>query len=131
MADGGPERPARDVPTGPTEAQQQTDPNASDLPAREDGQSSGERSPGRAEEILPALGVDWRLDKGSDPDSPLAGLLAAAAASAGSLDARAYREFLETRDGGWPTVEELESHYGSFGAALEAAGINVPDRGIA
>ena len=43
-----------------------------------------------AERIFPSLGAELRLQKGSDPNSPLAGLLAAAAGRQGPLDERAY-----------------------------------------
>jgi hypothetical protein len=105
---------------------QERDPSATD----EGGHDSGKRLTGRAEEILPELDIEWHFDRGSDSGSPLAGLLAAAAASPQPLDARAYRKYIDSRDGGWPTVEELEAHYGSFSAALEAAGIDVPGRRI-
>lgn len=138
-----------DVPTGATEGPE-THPDAPDLPAedaaapaggnhtthpdegadgRDDQQDEVERPAGGAEEILPtALDVDWHLDRGSDPDSPLAGLLAAAAASPQPLDERAYRAYREQQGDVWPTVDQLVERYGSFGAALQAAGIEDPDR---
>jgi hypothetical protein len=154
VAEDSRERAVPDVPTGPTEQQQPgTHPDAPDMspdeagePAKgnrtthpqerdpsapdEAGRVSRGRLTGRAEEILPELDIEWRFDRGSDSGSPLAGLLAAAAASPQPLDARAYSRYLDSRDSGWPTVEELESLYGSFSAALEAAGIDVPDRKI-
>ncbi len=146
--DGTPAVP--DVPTGPTEGTQGTHPDAPDLPADQAGDAAkgsqtghprgggpqtaertqpGDRGPGAAEEILPAaLDVESRPDRGSDSDSPVAGLLAAAAASPQPLDERAYRDYRESHGGRWPTIEELERRYGSFAAAMRAAGIVDPGR---
>lgn len=76
-----------------------------------------------AEEIFPSLGAATRLEKGSDPDSPVAGLLAAGARTMTPVDEAAYRRFLEEEPGRWASVEQLVERYGSFQAALEAAGI--------
>ncbi|MGN6379096.1 MAG: hypothetical protein ACTHNU_09115 [Gaiellales bacterium] len=77
-----------------------------------------------AERIVPSLGTELRLEKGSDPDSPLAGLLAAGARIMEPLDEAEYRRFLESQpDGRWASVDELVEQYGSFQAAVEAAGI--------
>jgi|SRR3954470_9362778 hypothetical protein len=76
-----------------------------------------------AESVVESLRADWRITKGSDPDSPVAGLLAAAAATNGPLDEGSYRRFLAETDRGWPSVEDLEHRYGSFQSALAEAGI--------
>ncbi len=74
--------------------------------------------------IIPALAADGRIEKGSDPGSPLAGLLAAGAALPGPVDEGAYRAFLESHPGqGWAAPDDLAEQYGSFAAALAAAGI--------
>jgi hypothetical protein len=78
----------------------------------------------RAERLVPSLDVEIRLDKGSDPDSPLAGLLAAAAGRQGPLDEAAYRDFVDGSDAAWASPEQLIERYGSFAAALEAAGVS-------
>jgi hypothetical protein len=146
------DRPGRipDVPSGPTKERGETHPDAPDLPAedaaqpakgnqtghpgeggegRDDQEDEVDRPAGGAEEILPtALDVDWHLDRGSDPESPLAGLLAAAAASPQPLDERAYRAYRDQHGGIWPSVDQLVEEYGSFGAAMRAAGIEDPDR---
>jgi hypothetical protein len=149
MPDDGP-KDIPDVPSGPTEERSETHPDAPDLPAeggaepakgnqtvhsseghdgRDDQQDEVGRPAGRADEILPtALGVDWHLDRGSDPESPVAGLLAAAAAFPQPLNERAYRAYRDQHDGAWPSVDELVERYGSFGAAMRAAGIEDPDR---
>ena len=75
-----------------------------------------------AEEIVPSLGTEIRLEKGSDPDSPLAGLLAAGARTMTPLDEAAYRRFLEDEEPGrWTSIAQLVERYGSFQAALHAA----------
>jgi hypothetical protein len=76
-----------------------------------------------ADRIVGSLQVDGRLVKGSDPDAPVAGLLAAAAAVPGPLDEAAYRRFVESSGEPWPSADDLIERYGSFAAALEAAGI--------
>jgi hypothetical protein len=77
-----------------------------------------------AEEIFPSLGDEIRLEKGSDPGSPVAGLLAAGARTMTPVDEAAYRRFLEDEEPGrWASVERLVERYGSFQAALDAAGI--------
>ena len=78
----------------------------------------------RAERIVPSLDVEVRVEKGSDPDSPLAGLLAAAAGRQGPLDEAAYRDFAAQSGGRWASLERLIERYGSFEAALAAAGIS-------
>src|SRR5947207_10328375 len=89
----------------------------------------GERDDGEAfaattaDRIVGSRQSDERRVKGSDPDAPVAGLLAAAAAVPASLDESAYRRFVESSDGAWPTADDLVERYGSFSAALEAAGI--------
>src|SRR3954465_12182535 len=76
-----------------------------------------------AESGVEAPRADWRITKGSDPDSPVAGLLAAAAATNGPLDEGSYRRVLAGTGPGWPSVEDLEHRYGSFQSALAEAGI--------
>jgi len=40
------------------------------------------------------------------------------------VDERTYRVFLESHpDAGWPSAEDLAERYGSFSAALAAAGM--------
>jgi hypothetical protein len=146
MSDG--ERPIPDTPTGPVPPEHDRD--AADLPHHEAGQpaqgnlvehgqvrtdhpSTAEPQKGRAsqneagdtaaESVVESLRADWRITKGSDPDSPVAGLLAAAAATNGVLDEDAYRQFLAETDLGSPSVEDLEARYGSFQSALAEAGI--------
>jgi hypothetical protein len=79
-----------------------------------------------AESVIESLQIDSRITKGSDPDSPVAGLLAAAAATNGALDEGAYRRFLAESDRDWFSVEDLEARYGSFQSALAEAGIAPP-----
>ena len=146
MSDG--QRHIPDTPTGP--APPEHDQDAPDLPRRDAGKpaegnlvehgqvradhpSTAEPQKGRssqnqagetaAESVVESLQADWRITKGSDPDSPVAGLLAAAAATNGPLDARAYRRFLAETGLDWASVEDLESRYGSFQSALAEAGI--------
>ena len=76
-----------------------------------------------AESVIGSLQADSRITKGSDPDSPVAGLLAAAAATNGPLDEGAYRRFLAETGVDWASVEDLEARYGSFQSALAEAGI--------
>jgi hypothetical protein len=64
-----------------------------------------------------------RIEKGTARDDPLAGILAAAAATPSPLDERAYRRFVAEADEDWLTVHDLVKRYGSFTAALHAAGI--------
>ena len=78
----------------------------------------------RAERMVPSLDVEVRLEKGSDPESPLAGLRAAAAGVQGPLTERSYRDFAAASAGRWESPEALIARYGSFAAALEAAGIS-------
>ena len=54
--------------------------------------------------------------------APTAGLLAAAAGTHGHLTEAEYRASCE-RHPEWTPADELIESYGSFGAALEAAGI--------
>jgi hypothetical protein len=77
----------------------------------------------RAERMVPSLDVEVRLEKESDPDSPVAGLRAAAAGVQGPLTERSYRDFAAASGGRWASPEALIARYGSFEAALEAAGI--------
>jgi hypothetical protein len=94
--------------------------------AHEDDQPppSAEFEATRAERIVRSLDVELRLDKGSDPESPLAGLRAAAAGAQGPLTESAYREFAAGPGGPWESAERLIERYGSFAAALQAAGIS-------
>src|SRR3954468_13897461 len=85
--------------------------------------SQNEAGETAAESVVGSLQADWRITKGSDPNSPVAGLLAAAAATNGPLDAGAYRRFLAKTDLDWASVEDLEARYGSFQSALAEAGI--------
>jgi hypothetical protein len=137
-----------DTPTGPVPPEHDRD--APDLPQHDAGEpaegnlvehgqvrtdhpSTSEPQKGRssqneagetaAESVVESLQADWRITKGSDPDSPVAGLLAAAAATNGSLDAGAYRRFVAETDLDWASVEDLEARYGSFQSALAEAGI--------
>jgi hypothetical protein len=137
-----------DTPTGP--APPEHDRDAPDLPHQDAGKPAGgnlveqgqvrtdhpsttEPQKGRssqseagetaAESVVESLQADWRITKGSDPDSPVAGLLAAAAATNGPLDARAYRRFLAETGLDGASVEDLEARYGSFQSALAKAGI--------
>ena len=146
MSDG--QRHIPDTPTGP--APPEHDRDSADLPRHDagkpaegnvvkDGQvrtdhpstaepqkgrsSQGEAGETAAESVIDSLQVDSRITKGSDPDSPVAGLLAAAAATNGPLDEGAYRRFLAETDLGWASVEDLEARYGSFQSALAEAGI--------
>lgn len=75
-----------------------------------------------ADAVFPATSQDLRITKGSDPAAPTAGLLAAAAGTQGQLTEAEYREFCE-RHPEWTPADELIETYGSFGAALAAAGI--------
>ena len=75
-----------------------------------------------ADAVFPATSQDLGITKGSDPAAPTAGLLAAAAGTHGHLTEAEYREFCE-RHPEWAPAEELIESYGSFDAALEAAGI--------
>src|ERR1700704_2730358 len=136
MSDG--QRHIPDTPTGPTPAEHDRD--TPDLPRRDagepadgnlvkDGQvrsdhpSTAEPQRGRsshdeagetaAEGVVESLQGASRVTKGSDPDSPGAGLLAAAAATYGTLDEGAYRRFLAETDLDWASVEDLEARYGS------------------
>jgi hypothetical protein len=149
MSDRQPRIP--DTPTGPAPAEHDRD--APDLPdhdagkpagsnlvehgrVRTDHPSTAEPQKGRssqkqagetaAESVVDSLQADWRITKGSDPDSPVAGLLAAAAATNGPVDERAYRRFLAETGLDWASVEDLEARYGSFQAALAEAGIATP-----
>jgi len=149
MSDG--QRHIPDTPTGP--APPEHDRDSPDLPRRDagepaegnlvkDGQvrtdhpTTGEPQKGRssqgeagdtaAESVIESLQADSRITKGSDPDSPVAGLLAAAAAANGPLDESGYRRFLAKTDLGWASVEDLEARYGSFQSALVEAGIAPP-----
>ena len=142
------ERHIPDTPTGPEPTEHDRDapdlsrPEAdepaegnlvTDGQARTDHPSTAEPQKGRssqseagetaAESVVESLQTDWRITKGSDPDSPVAGLLAAAAATNGPIDEGAYRRFLAETDRGWPSVEDLEHRYGSFQSALAEAGI--------
>ena len=146
MSDG--QRRIPDTPTGPTPPEHDRD--SADLPrddagkpaegnlvkdgqVRTDHPSTGEPQKGRssqgeagdtaAESVIESLQADSRITKGSDPDSPVAGLLAAAAAANGPLDESGYRRFLAKTDLGWASVEDLEARYGSFQSALAEAGI--------
>jgi hypothetical protein len=146
MSDG--RRHIPDTPTGPAPSEHDRD--APDLPhhdagepaegnlvkdgqVRTDHPSTAEPQKGRssqheagetaAESVVESLQADWRITKGSDPDSPVAGLLAAAAATNGPIDEGAYRRFLADTDLHWASVEDLEARYGSFQSALAEAGI--------
>ena len=100
---------------------------------RADHPSTGEPQKGRssqnqagetaAESVVESLQADWRITKGSDPDSPVAGLLAAAAATNGPLDDAPTAGSWRRSDLDWASVEDLESRYGSFQSALAEAGI--------
>jgi hypothetical protein len=149
MSDRRPHIP--DTPTGPVPAEHDRD--APDLPRHDAGKpaegslvehgrvrtghpstaepqkgrsSQGEAGETAAESVVESLQADWRITKGSDPDSPVAGLLAAAAATNGPLDERAYRRYLAETDLNWPSVDDLEARYGSFQSALAEAGIAAP-----
>ena len=87
------------------------------------GSSRDETGETAAESVVESLRADSRITKGSDPDSPVAGLLAAAAATSGPLDEGAYRRFLAETGRDWASVEDLEARYGSFRSALAEAGI--------
>jgi hypothetical protein len=146
MSDRQPHIP--DTPTGP--APPEHDRDAADLPRHDAGEPAegnlvkdgqertdhpttaepqkGRSSPDEAggtaaESVVESLQADWRITKGSDPDSPVAGLLAAAAATNGPLDEGAYRRFLAETDVDWASVEDLQARYGSFQSALAEAGI--------
>jgi hypothetical protein len=146
MSDG--QRQIPDIPTGPEPRGHDLD--APDQPlsdagkpaegnlvehgqVRTDHPSTGQPQKGRAsrneagetaaESVVESLHADWRIAKGSDPDSPVAGLLAAAAATNGPLDEGTYRRFLAETDLDWASVEDLEVRYGSFQSALAEAGI--------
>ncbi len=109
MSDG--QRHIPDTPTGPVPPEHDRD--SADLPrddagepaegnlvkdgqVRTDHPSTAEPQKGRssrdeagntaAESVIKSLQMDSRITKGSDPDSPVAGLLAAAAAANGPLD---------------------------------------------
>ncbi len=85
---------------------------------------ASDTGPTAAEAVVPALATDWRVRKGSDSDHVLAGLLAAGASSSGVVDEGSYREFLDAHaDQGWASVDDLAEQYGSFSAALAAAGM--------
>jgi hypothetical protein len=75
-----------------------------------------------ADSVFPATSQDLRITKGTDPDAPTAGLLAAAAGVHGQLTESEYRRFAE-RHPEWASADDLIERYGSFGAALSAAGI--------
>jgi hypothetical protein len=75
-----------------------------------------------ADAVFPATSQNLRITKGSDPDAPTAGLLAAAAGVQGQLTEGEYRRFCDEHPE-WVSADELVETYGSFGAALEAAGI--------
>jgi hypothetical protein len=79
--------------------------------------------PTSAEAVIPDLRTDWRIVKGSDPDELVAGLRAAAAADPGAIDERSYAAFVASHTEPWPSVADLVRAYGSFAAALRAAGI--------
>ena len=140
------ERNLPDTPTGPTPEQ----PDAPDLTPDQAGRTAQgnqvedgpERTPGHpgqhqqteqseadetaAESVIDTLNTDWRITKGSDPASPLAGLLAAGAATDGAVDRSIYQRFLDGSDERWASVDELEQQYGSFEGALSAAGMAGP-----
>src|SRR6476469_7968089 len=124
MSDG--QRHIPDTPTGP--APPEHDRDTPDLPRRDagepaegnlvkDGQvrtehpstaepqkgrsSQGEAGEKAAETVIGSLQGDSRIKKGSDPDSPVAGRLAAAAATNGPLDEYVYRRFLAETDLSW------------------------------
>src|SRR4051794_18583121 len=61
-----------------TDGQVRTDPPSTAEPqkGRPSPDEAGETA---AESVVESLRADWRITKGSDPDSPVAGLLAAAA----------------------------------------------------
>ena len=144
----GEQRHIPDTPTGPAPPEQDQD--SPDLSRHDAGKPAGgnlvkdgrertdhpptaEPQKGRsseaeagetaAESVIESLHTDSRITKGSDPDSPVAGLLAAAAATNGPLDEGAYRRFLADADRDWTSVEDLEARYGSFQSALAEAGI--------
>ena len=144
MSEG--QRDIPDTPTGPGPSEQDRD--APDLPRDDAGEPARgnlvkegqvrtdhpatdepqkRRSPRdeqtAAESVVESLRADSRITKGSDPDSPVAGLLAAAAATSGPLDESAYRRFLAETDTDWASVADLEARYGSFQSALAEAGI--------
>jgi hypothetical protein len=75
-----------------------------------------------ADAVFPATSQDLRIQKGSDPESPTAGLLAAAAGVQGQLTESEYRRFCEDHPE-WTPAGELVERYGSFDEALAAAGI--------
>src|SRR6478752_5132482 len=131
MSDG--QRHIPDTPTGP--APPEHDRDTPDLPRRDagepaegnlvkDGQvrtdhpSTAEPQKGRssqdeagdtaAESVIESLQVDSRITKGSDPDSPVAGLLAAAAA-ANSLRAKPP---VNTVTAGNPAAEAARQSHG-------------------
>jgi hypothetical protein len=53
---------------------------------------------------------------------------AAAAGIQGELTPAAYAEFRERDPDRWPRLEEIEQRFGSLGAALGEAGVDVPGR---
>jgi hypothetical protein len=75
----------------------------------------------QAETALPG-GLDGR-------DVELAGAVRAAAAGIqGELTPGAYSAFRERDPSRWPDLAEIEARFGSLAAALEGAGVDVPDR---
>lgn len=88
---------------------------------RDVSNSPGYRSTA-ADAVFPATSQDLRITKGSDPEAPTAGLLAAAAGTHGHLTEGEYREFCRDHPE-WTSADDLIKTYGSFAAALEAAGI--------
>jgi hypothetical protein len=75
-----------------------------------------------ADAVFPATSQNLRITKGSDSEAPTAGLLAAAAGTHGQLTEGEYRQFCRDHPG-WTSADHLIETYGSFGAALKAAGI--------
>lgn len=75
-----------------------------------------------ADAVFPATSQDLRIRKGSDPAAATAGLLAAAASVQGQLTESEYRRFCDEHPE-WTPAGELIERYGSFDAALAAAGI--------
>lgn len=100
-------------------------------PSRGDPQPGPRRAaqgvePTSAEAVVPALKADSRITKGGDATEPLSALRAAAAATERELDPGAYEQFLAHHPGSWPSAAELAQRYGSFAAAVEAAGVLGP-----
>lgn len=102
------------------------DPEGDPQPARRAARQG--EDPTSAEAVIPSLRTDWRIQKGSDPDDPLAGIRAAAATEPEQLDESRYGRFIATQPGRWLSAGQLAERFGSFAAALDAAGVDDPAR---